>query len=438
MDKEKVIIECPVSYSLSDETGQTTEKGKAKARLAEKSISILPKFGESLFFSLRDILDISEEDYKIHLTLTSKEKLTILDLGYKYEDFLRILLRLRNEVILEDMLVKETLIKSGVDGEFVHFDEDGRELKKGKCELRLYETAIVVIPEKGEISRILYCNISDVRVGDYKLTVTSDPGGKFVFSSLGRKFDPFKKSLSDSMNELSLKVQFSLKELLPSADPNIIRRAARFMKEGKVAKRSDLEAISPDIWKELEKKLKTTEAKEEYKFLKSLAQKEKMCIGLKQGLMGDLTGEYIWFLIPIYSTDPNKPGNAVAMEAISSEGGGKATYFFRIVSREDYPDYDNIDELHDEVDHLIQKINQCMLAINFRREPIYLPEEKLDEPNYQRYRFAIAKIPELRELRRLFVGRIVHYSDEQWKEDTMDLLTFNVNTKDDKIRWKKG
>ncbi|MFW6376071.1 MAG: hypothetical protein ACOCZJ_02805, partial [Thermoplasmatota archaeon] len=382
--------------------------------------------------------DISEGDYKIHLTLTSKEKLTIFDLGYKYEDFLRILLRLRNEVILEDMLVKETLKKSGVDAEFVHLDEDGRELKNGKCELRLYETAIVVIPEKGEVSRILYCNISDVREGDYKLTVTLEPGGKFVFSGLGRKFDPFKKSLSDSMNELSLKVQSSLKELLPTAAPNILRRAARFMKEGKVAKRSDLEAISPDIWKELEKKLKTTDAKDEYEFLKSLAQKEKMCIGLKQGLMGDLTGEYIWFLIPIYSTDPDVPGNTVAMEAISSEGGGKATYFFRIVSRKDYPNHDNIDELHDEVDDFIQKINQCMLAINFRREPIYLPEEKLDEPNYQRYKFAIAKIPELRELRRLFVGRIIHHSDEQWKEDVMDLLTFNVNTKDDNIRWKKG
>lgn len=438
MDNEKTIMECSGSYSLSDETGQALENGEADVRLAEENISILPKFEQPLFFSFRDILDISEGDYKIHLTLTSKEKLTIFDLGYKYEDFLRIFLRLRNEIILEDMLIKENLRKSGVKGKFIHFDEDGEELEKGKCELRLYDTAIVVIPEKGEVSRILYSNIVSIREGDYEITVNLYLGGKFVFSKLGKQFDPFTKNLSEAINELSLKVQSTLKELLPSADPSMIRRAARFMKEGKVAKRSDLEAISPDIWNELEKKVKTTEAKEEYEFLKSRAQKKKIGIGVKQGLMGDLTGEYIWFLVPIYSTNSDEPGNVVAMESISSEGGGKATYFFRIVSREDYPNYDDIDELHDEADKFIRNINQCMLAINFRREPIYLSEEKLDEPRYRKYRFAIAKIPELRELRRLFIGRVIHHSDEQWKEDVKDLLRFNVSSKDDRVRWNKG
>ncbi|MGM0510204.1 MAG: hypothetical protein ACQESD_03655 [Thermoplasmatota archaeon] len=430
-------MECSVSYSLSDETGHKIEDGEAEAKLTKENLSIQPKFGQALFFTLRDITEISEADYKVQLDLTSNEKLTISDLGYKYEDFLRVLSHLRNEVILEDMLIKENVKKSGVKGEFVHLDKDGKELEKGKCKLRLYETAIVVIPEKSEISRILYSNILNIQEEVHKLTVTSAREGKFVFSKLGRQFDPFTKSLSKSMNELSLKVQSSLKELLPSADPSMIRRAARYMKEGKVAKKSDLETISPDIWKSLEKKVMATEVKEEYEFLRSLAQKQKMCIGLKRGLMGDLTGEYIWFLIPVYSTDPKEPGNAVAMESISSEGGGKATYFFRIVSRSEYPDYENIDELNEEVDDFIQKINQCMLAINFRREPIYLPDEKLDEPRYQKYRFAIAKIPELEVLRRLFIGRIIHHSDEQWKEDVLDLLKFNISTQDDEKRWNK-
>ncbi|MGM0406159.1 MAG: hypothetical protein ACQEQM_08470 [Thermoplasmatota archaeon] len=438
MNKENIVMECSVSYSLSDESGKTIANGEAEVRLEEENISILPKFGESLFFSLRDILEVSKKDYKIFLTLTSKEKLTIFNLGYKYEDFLRVLMRLRNEILLEDMLIHETLKKSGVKGNFVHLDEDGKELKKGKCELRLYETAIVVIPEKGEIERIFYSDISKIQDEDYSLTLTSELGGRFVFSSIGRQYDPFKKSLSDAMNELSLKVQSTLKELLPSTGPSMIRRASKIMKEGKVAKRSELEAISPDLWKELEKKVEATEVKEEYNFLKFIAQRKKMCIGLKRGLMGELTGEYIWFLIPIYSTDSDEPGNAVVMEAISSEGGGKATYFFRIVSRVNYPNYDNIEELHEEVDDLIKKINHCMRAINFRREPIYLPDEKLDEPRYKKYRFAIAKIPELKELRRLFIGRIIHTSDEQWKKDAMDLLKFNVSTHDDGAKWNKG
>lgn len=437
-NKQIVIMECSASYFLKDLSGQILGKGEAQARLGEESITILPKFGESLFISLRDILEISESDYKIYLTLSSKEKLAIFNLGYKYEDFLRILSRLHNEVLLKDMLMQETLRKSGVEADFVYFDEVGNEKQKGKCEPRLYETAIVVMPEKGELVRIPYSDISDIKEDDFTLSITTDFGERFVFSKMGRQFDPFTKTLSDLMNELSLKVQSSLKELLPKADPSVIRRAAHFMKEGKAARRSDLESVSPELWKELEKKLEVSGIKEEYDFLKSLAQKERMCIGLKRGLLGDLTGEYIWFLIPIYSTDPNAPGNAVAMEAISGEGGGKATYFFRIVSRRDYPNFKSIEELHKEVDNFIQRMNRCMLAINFRREPIYLSEERLAEPRYQKYQYAIAKIPALRQLRKLFIGRVIHSSPEQWKNDVMDLLKFNVSTQNDDAKWRRG
>lgn len=436
-NKQIIIMECSLGYSLSDERGQKTASGDAQAQLDEENLSILPKFGEALFLSLRDILEISEGDYKIHLTLTSKEKLTLFNLGYRYEDFLRVLSKLRNEILLKDMLMHETLRKSGVEAELVYFDEIGNEKQRGKCEPRLYETALVVIPEKGELVRIPYSDILEIRDVDFTLAIATDFGEKFVFSKMGRQFDSITKTLSGLINELSLNVQSSLKELLPKSDPSIIRRAARLMKEGKAARRSDIESISPELWAELEKKLEDAGIKEEYDLLKSLAQKERMCIGLKRGLLGDIAGEYIWFLIPIYSTNQKEPGNAVAMESISGEGGGKATYFFRIVSRRHYPNFKNIDDLHKEVDNFIKRINRCMLAINFRREPIYLPDERLEEPQYQKYKFAIAKIPALRELRQLFIGRVIHRTPEQWKQDVIDLLRFNVSTTDDSAKWTK-
>lgn len=437
-NKETIITECSGSYALVNEVGQEAARGEAKIRVVEQNILILPKFADPLFFSLRDILKISEGDYKICLTLTSKEKLTIFNLGYKYEDFLRVLSRLRNEIILKDMLMHETLKKSGTEAEFVYFDEGGKEKQKGKCEPRLYETGIVLMPENGELLRIPYSDISNVKLEDFSIIINTDFGEKIIFSKMGKQFDSFAKTLSDLMNGLSLKVQSSLKELLPEVDPSVIRRAARYMKEGKAAKRKDIESISPELWTELEKKLEATEIRERYRFLKSLAQQDKICIGLKRGLLGDLTGEYIWFLIPIYSTNPEKPGNAVAMEAISNESGGKATYFFRIVSRKDYPNFKSIEEIHRKVDNFITKINRCMLAINFRREPIYLPDEKLNDPRYQKYRYAIAKIAELRELRQLFIGRVIHASYEQWHQDVMDLLKFNVSILEDDEKWRKG
>ena len=436
--KTTTIIECPLSYSLSSESGQETAGGEAKARLKEESLSILPKFGEALFLSLRDILEVSESDYKLHLTLTSNEKIALSNLGYHYEDFLRVFARLRNEMFLKDMLMQESLRKSGVAADVVHLDENGKEKLKGKCSLRLYDTAIVIIPEKADLVRIPYSDISEIKDVDFTLSITTEFGEKFAFSMLGKQFDPTIKTLSKIINELSLTVQSSLKELLPDANPAIIRQAARFMKEGKAARRGDIESVSPELWVALEKKLETTGIKEEFDFLVSMAQKEKLCIGIKRGLMGGLTGDYIWFLIPIYSTNHQEPGNAVAMEAISEEGGGKATYFFRLVSRNTYQNFKIIDELHRVADDFITKMNRCMLTINFRREPIYLPEEKLAEPGYQKYRFAIQKIPSLQTLRELFVGRVIHSSLEQWKQDVMDLLRFNISAPDDTARWTKA
>jgi hypothetical protein len=79
-----------------------------------------------------------------------------------------------------------------------------------------------------------------------------------------------------------------------------------------------------------------------------------------------------------------------------------------------------------------------MVDINFRREPIYLSEDKMDSPKYVQYRYAMAKLPSLKTLRSQLIGRIIHSSFDQWKSDVDSLLDFNANSKDDSAKWKKG
>jgi hypothetical protein len=436
--KIKVIMQFPLSYSLRDAGGIETAHGEASVQLAEDSLTILPKFGEVIFLTFRDITELSEGNYKVQLALTSNETMVLFNLGYRYEDFLRVFARLRNEMFLKDLLMQENLRKADVAAEVVHLDENGKEKLKAKCSVRLYDTGIVIIPEKSDLVRIPYSDISGIKDEDFTLTLTTESGDKYAFSMLGKQYDSTLKTLSKIINELSLAVQSSLKEVAPEANPAIIRKAAQLMKEGKAARKADIESISPELWAGLEKKLEATGTKEEYDFLVSMAQKDKLCIGIKRGLMGGLTGDYIWFLIPIYSTNHQEPGNAVAMEAISEEGGGKATYFFRLVGRNVYQNLNSIDELHRAADDFITKINRCMLTINFRREPIYLSDDKLAEPGYQKYRFAIQKIPSLQTLRALYIGRVIHSSLEQWKQDVMDLLRYNISAPDDVSKWSKA
>jgi hypothetical protein len=79
-----------------------------------------------------------------------------------------------------------------------------------------------------------------------------------------------------------------------------------------------------------------------------------------------------------------------------------------------------------------------MLGINFRREPIYLPDETLRKPDFVHYLFSVRRLPELRELRELFVGRVIHYNAQQWQTDLQSLLKFNGEAQDDRAKWAKG
>jgi len=440
-------IECSLSYILFDKTGAESEHGEAQATLDLETLSILPQFKETLYLSYRDILDITPGEYTIQLSLISKERFTLSNLGYQYEDFLRILIKQRNELLLKDMLMNESVKKAEVEAEFVYLHETGQIMQQGTCEPRLYETALVIMPERNELIRIYYSDIVDVRDEDYKLIIITENNEKVILSKLGKEFDLFNKALVEAIQALNLKVQSFLKEIMPQLDAMTLRRVARLMREGKAAPKKELDAISPQIWLQLEKKIDSAGIKDNYIFLKSLSQPEEIAIGIKRGLLGDLTGEYLWILFPIYSDNRLTPGNVVAMEAMNitpdnnldesePESSGKATYFFRLVGRKEYPTL-NFDELHQLTDTFITQINRDMRDINFRREPIYFSEERLSAPENIRYYFAVQKLPGLKQLRDLFIGRVIHSTFEQWQQDILDLLKFNSSMLDDTFLWKK-
>ncbi len=423
LEKElEVILECPGSYILKENDGQEIAGGQSNLLLDAEKLNVVPASGEPLPINYRDIVRLAKADYKVEVDLVSREKLTIFNLGYKFEDFARTFSNLNNEVILKDLLMNETQVKPGVEAELRYIDEKKNAAARGLCELRIYETGLVIIDSAGEFIRIQYSDVAKVQSENYSLVIETENGDSYAFSRMGRELDPSFEAVNKLMNELAKKVQTSLKEMFPSQDQLVIRKAARLMKEGRAARRLDIEAISPGIWTELEKKLETLGVKEEYDYLKSLSQAERICIGIKRGLMGDLTGEYVWFLSPIFSTELSKPGNVVAMEAASTEGSGRATYFFRLIDPEKYRNCKSLEDLRAEVDQALKRINRCLITINFRREPIYLSDEQLNTKTYIGYQRAISKLPALRELRRSFLGRVIHNSPEQWKESVDKLL----------------
>ncbi len=462
-------MEVAASYKVFDDESNLKSQGEARAALDERYLTLTVMFGEPMLIAFTDIVGISAYDYKVDLFLTSKEKLNLWGLGYQYEDFLFQLFRLRNELMLKYLLMEESILQTGFEAQYAQFDKNGQTNRSGDCEIRLYETALAILPQKDEPIRFPYCYMTNVSKQDYKLTITDESQEKIEFTKLGQNFDPFAKALSDAINKMILRTQQNVKELIPEATPVAINKLAALMKDGQAAKRKEIEQQSTSFWPRLTKKIDEADLAAEYEFLNSLAAKDQICVGIKRGLMGDLTGTYIWMLFPLLNAGTNRLSNTIALEAFNTQDKKEqnqeqqtknadsetqedtsqnnqpetkpastgATYFFKATARKEYTQT-NDEDLTKKLDTFIKNINRSMIEINFRREPIYLTENQLESTQYTQYRFAIAKIPYLKTLRDQFVGRVIHGSQERWKTDVTSLLDFNNKSLDDSEKWSKG
>lgn len=434
-EKEANLIEISLQFYKGEIDNDQIKMSLAKAVLNKEGLCLTSEFGGQLFYSYREIQSLSAADYRINLKFDG-ETLTLTQLGYHYEDFRRVLIRMRNETLLSDLLMNESLCFTCPEAEYNYLNETGV-VHEGHGEVRIYQTGIVVMPESGELFRIPFAEFAQVTAEDYRITIKTEYREEVVIHQMGRIYDPFNKALAAAIDQLSAKVRALLEDLFPDASPASIRSLIPLMKDGKAVSQSQLNKAFPGGWRILENRLDAAGLKDSIQYLLSLTQGEPYA-GVKRGLMGDLTGEYLWFLIPIYSIDPKLPGNAVAMEAVAGDGSGKATYFFRIKPRNIYArGLHSDEELIEDGRIVIKEINRAMLAINFRREPIYLPEKQLKETVNLRYKTAFQKLASLQRLRELFIGRVIHSSPEKWQKDVLDLLKFNVSIFNDEEKWHK-
>ena len=429
-----VAMECSLRFSMSNPDGNVTFSSEGKASLNEEWLTLSSKEGRTLTYSVRDLLRVDANDYRIALKVP-EGALLLFNLGAKYEDMVRELHRSRGELVLKDMLMDEQVRKPSVSAD-LRMLNGGKETSAGRCEVRIYETALVIIPENLDPIRVLLSDLASVRKENFGLLVEEASGKAYELKRLGKEIDPLANAIIDGMAELKARVQEMLKEIMPAAAPSAIESASQLMREGHAGGRADLERSAPGLWSSLEKRLRASGIGAEYDHLASLSEEGGLRIGVKRGLKGEGPNDYLWVLAPILDVESRVRGNAIALEATTEDGEGRATYFFRIFAREQYRGLP-AEELRRSSEELLDRISSCLVTINFRREPIYLEEAQLFAPDNLRYRYAIARLPDLRSLRERFVGRVMHLSPEQWQSDVLELLTFNGRERSDSARWAK-
>jgi hypothetical protein len=425
-----------INFTHSDLSGKTPQSGEAKAILDSRTLTI-NKNNQSISIPYFEIQGIVDEDYSVSIFLFSGERITLNQIGYEYENFLSNLYKNRNELLLKYMLMEEANLAAGIESNYKYNDEYGDE-REGICEARIYESAVVILPNKTEPIRIPLSYINDFSLEDYTFTLTTELKQKLNLSQMGEKTDFFNRSLIKAFDEMKLRTLKLLVDAFPEIDQQKLRLVIPFFSDGKSVSRSQIESISPPLWHSIEKKFQNSGLNEEYNHLKSLSNQGEIWVGIKRGLMGEMTGEYIWFMTPIFSEDPNQLGNALIIEAASEQDSGIATYIFRIMDREIYRKGIQEQFMRQEAHKFMNKTNQCMIEINFRREPIYLSEDKLLEPENEKYLYATKKLDSLKHLRKQFIGRIIHSSPEQWNKSLEELLTFNIRSIDNEEKWRRS
>lgn len=373
-----------ITVALAFSQAKTAHE-KVTAELYEDQL-VFSKPGFSRTLRLGTLLAVSAENYKVTVSEDSGD-IVLSMIGHLYEDFAKKLIRAFNETVFKQMLMNEK----------AHFEVPGQYVsplgETSPAVFRICETALVIMPETHMLVRVPYCMIASVRKEPYRFEVIDRLGRTCILQKLGYQTDNFLREYDNRISVLRKQTREKLCEVAPADDA-----LAELLMEGMIVPEEDIRALSPAFADALHSRLQASQIAEEYGILRTISG--NMAVGIKRGLMGELTGETIHTLTPVFEK------NAVILESLGE--GAAATYVFRMsadgqASRDGWRQW-------------LLAFNDSMLAVNYRREPIYLSEEALNAEKYEDYRGALRRSEGLRHLRSLFVGRAAHSGFEAWKK----------------------
>ena len=363
-----------ITAKLTYECGGVQHE-KLNARLF-KDVLELTGFSFSRSLKLNTISAVEAANYQV-LVRHKKGDITLSMLGHLYEDFVRHFVRTYNEIVFNESLMSE---KS-------HFEAAGQYVSPAgdiaPAVFRICETALVILPQTHALVRIPFCLMAKVKNEPFRFTITDKMGSSYVLQKLGFSTDHFLREFKAREAELMKQTKEKLGGIAAVSD-----ELAKLMMEGLVVSVESIRAVSAPFADALEAKL-NERIPQEYAYLKAVSG--TLAVGIKRGLMGSLTGESIILLAP--------SGGKAIMESLGESAS--ATYVFDMGGM--------------EWRAFLPAFNESMLAVNFRREPIYMSDEMLESDKHEAYRNAIMRCPSLRTLRSQFLGRVSHNGFDAWK-----------------------
>jgi len=431
--------------------------GACRLSFEGDNLTVAPEQGVPWVFDLGDIDVFTPGDYELRLTLYTGDRFVLNQFGKAFPNLLHDLLEAYRRRLVKCLLL-EDLEEIGRFEGFVALESPTRPFAS-PAELRLYKSNIAVLPTQATALQWRFADLDGVHLDESAYSVTLKCGDeRLVVNRLAKRTEEFATRLRDAVGRLREQAAAAVHDLFPFLDPGQSRQAAELMAEGRAASIVKLRAVSSGIEHALAANAVDARLKPYYDALLRHTPSGWLYAGFKllrpdevqsgsdyeeavagsevsdgsvaaaeagessPGPPGDQEPILYWFFFPL-RREPRAatPSNIVAWEATSRSG--RATYLFRLVEPAGEAVLADPQRASTLVDAAIHRLNHAIGLLNFKREPIYLPDKALTlDPRFRRYAIACRKLPELRQLRESFLGRAIHTAPGAWQKQLETFL----------------
>ena len=423
-------------HRLLSKDGAARESGEGALQLDETGLSLTPKGAGPLRIELADVDAMQRKEHSLELLLESGERLELTMLGRRFGELAEGLGGALREFQAKHLLLTEPTGGEAFEGEVA---TDG---KPGPAQLRVYATSLAILPVQGVPFSVPFGELTAVSFEEQRWAVELGLGArKVTLTRLGKQTQPFLRLLETRLFELRSRNSGAVAYLLPTVPSLKLRSVGQILLDGVPVRRGQLDAIDPGIWTALLGSAVVKSLRDEVELLSQRSPAEEIALGLKETnfLQDDerlpdepdesapaeptpLSGRVIWLAFPLVDADRSRPGNAIAVEVASREG--RATYLFRIAPPDVYRAA-SLEALTGHIREQIRVVSQALVAMHFRREPIYLDDEAIRAPRFGRYRLALRLSEPLKSARAAFLGRAIHGA--HWQAQLEQALTKAVS-----------
>ncbi len=436
--------ETVVNFDYNGMVSSSCLSGEAKLLIYTDGLALDGLF-DRVSVAYADINSIALENHTVQI-ITNGEIIVISHLGQSCEWFHRDLLEAYNRKVLSSFYVTgEPVLET--EGQYAYG------VLNGNAKISVFSDCLCILSPNLRARRIPFVFINGIKRENYTLAITLNTDEVYSFSMLGSDIEPLERAIADHVRgQRSNDIAF-VKKLMPSLGFAESTKAGALLREGIMVQLRQLPVMLSEA---IEEKVRNSKMGSTYEQLKTICDCECRAVGIKSlpdeefealklirieklnenaeantkeaaeadmeantdAKMGraaevnvekaaELTAEQedalrwaIWMAIP------SKDGKTAVVE-YSLPGEDAATFLFRA----------------DPVwERFLMLLNRGMEAAQMRREIFSLTDEALKEEVNSEQRMVKMRTPALQELRKRFIGRVIHRSGESWKKSLIEKL----------------